>query len=302
MASITEDDERVGSDTPPNSVLTDGEVELFWERGYHVIHDALSPDEISHYRRSILDLVPRDLAFPASWSCSMGRMKPYQVSNGERDQTIDTPELIPLLGNPKCYAVAAQLLRSRRLHRVRRLAGHHPAERRLFAERTEPAAPHRCIGPQGQGVQVHLGGGPTRRLLLPQRRRRTVRGHPHRTGWPPAGRRGGAFTLGRAAPVQRLEGHSLRRQCGDDGPGWRLRNAPPSHASRRVTQPSLDAACRAVHAVGADRPALRRFYTCEGIQRPPTGGNEPTEPTAARSDDMVRARPGVPAGRPPRVE
>ena len=117
VASITEDDERVGSDTPPNSVLTDGEVELFWERGYHVIHDALSPDEISHYRRSILDLVPRDLAFPASWSCSMGRMKPYQVSNGERDQTIDTPELIPLLGNPKCYAVAAQLLRSRRLPR-----------------------------------------------------------------------------------------------------------------------------------------------------------------------------------------
>ena len=115
MASITEDVERVGSDTPPSRMLTDEEVELFWERGYHVIRDALSPDEISHYRRLILDLVPRDLTFPASWSCSMGRMKPYQVSNGERDQTIDTPELLPLLGNPKCYAVAAQLLGSRRL-------------------------------------------------------------------------------------------------------------------------------------------------------------------------------------------
>jgi hypothetical protein len=95
--------------------LSQTEVELFWESGFHIIRNALTPDETNHFRQIILDLVPRDLSFPSSWTCSMGRMKPYNLRGDTRDQTIDTPELIPLLGNEKCYAVAAQLLRCQEL-------------------------------------------------------------------------------------------------------------------------------------------------------------------------------------------
>lgn len=95
--------------------LSEEEFRRFWELGYHVIKGAVSREEAAYYRDAILDLVPRNLVFPPSWSCHDGRLKPHQLIGDKRDQTIDIPELIPLLGNERLYAVACQLLGSEQL-------------------------------------------------------------------------------------------------------------------------------------------------------------------------------------------
>ncbi len=93
-------------------VLDDKEVDQFWEQGYLLVRGVLSRDEAEHYRRVITDLIPRDLSIPPHWHVADGRIKPMRTAE---DQTYDTPELLPLFGNERLYAVAAQLLESPRL-------------------------------------------------------------------------------------------------------------------------------------------------------------------------------------------
>ncbi|WP_020576747.1 phytanoyl-CoA dioxygenase family protein [Actinopolymorpha alba] len=93
-------------------VLTDSEVEEFWEQGYLLVRGVLSRDEAAYYRDLILDLVPRNLIIPEHWHAADGRIKPMVSAD---NQTWDTPELLPLWANEKLYHVAAQLLRSPRL-------------------------------------------------------------------------------------------------------------------------------------------------------------------------------------------
>jgi ectoine hydroxylase-related dioxygenase (phytanoyl-CoA dioxygenase family) len=93
-------------------VLDDKEVDQFWDQGYLLVRGVLSRDEAEHYRRVITDLIPRDLSIPPHWHVADGRIKPMRT---EHDQTYDIPELLPLFGNERLYAVAAQLLESPRL-------------------------------------------------------------------------------------------------------------------------------------------------------------------------------------------
>lgn len=98
--------------TAPSAALTDAEVTTFWNDGYLLIKGALDRAEAERYRQVILGMVPRDLSMPSQWSAWMGRLKPYRASG---DQTFDTPELLPLFGNERVYAVVSQLLQSHRL-------------------------------------------------------------------------------------------------------------------------------------------------------------------------------------------
>jgi ectoine hydroxylase-related dioxygenase (phytanoyl-CoA dioxygenase family) len=93
-------------------VLSETEVETFWEQGYLLIKGVLSRDEAAHYRDHILDMVPRSLHLPEHWHVADGRIKPMATPG---DHTFDTPELLPLWANEKLYHVAAQLLQSPRL-------------------------------------------------------------------------------------------------------------------------------------------------------------------------------------------
>ncbi|GAA3089103.1 phytanoyl-CoA dioxygenase family protein [Streptomyces rectiviolaceus] len=87
-------------------VLTDEQVAQFRHDGYLLIENVLTPGETDHYRSVILDLVPRDLAFPQEWRVADGRIKPHRL---HEDQTFDVPGLIPLMGNETLYQVMAQL-------------------------------------------------------------------------------------------------------------------------------------------------------------------------------------------------
>jgi ectoine hydroxylase-related dioxygenase (phytanoyl-CoA dioxygenase family) len=94
------------------SVLSDEEVNQFWEQGYLLVKGVVSRDEAAYYRDLILDLVPRDLHIPEHWHVSGGRIKPMYTPG---NHTYDGPEFLPLFANEKLYAVAAQLLQTPRL-------------------------------------------------------------------------------------------------------------------------------------------------------------------------------------------
>jgi hypothetical protein len=87
--------------------LTQEEIDLFWEQGYIVVREALTPDEVEHFGRLSLDLLPRDLHIPDHWRSLSGRIKPFYTPG---NQTFDGPEFIPLWQNPKLYAAMAQIL------------------------------------------------------------------------------------------------------------------------------------------------------------------------------------------------
>jgi Phytanoyl-CoA dioxygenase (PhyH) len=98
--------------------LTEEQVNGFNERGYLSIPNVLSRDEASHYKRLILDMIPRDLDIPFPWASASGRIKPYHDGYGEQatryghedDAIWDTPEFIPLLCNEFAYEAAAELI------------------------------------------------------------------------------------------------------------------------------------------------------------------------------------------------
>lgn len=96
----------------PARVLSDEEVRSFWEDGYVLVKGAVSKQEAAHYRRVILDLIPRDLTIPEPWHSHMGRIKPYHPGH---DDAFDLPELLPLYANERVYSAAVQLLESERL-------------------------------------------------------------------------------------------------------------------------------------------------------------------------------------------
>lgn len=93
-------------------ILSEDEIAQFHELGYVLVKGVLSRDEAAYYHGQILDLVPRDLTLPAHWGTHNGRLKPM---NEDGSQTIDTPELLPLMINEKLYRAAVQLLGSTRL-------------------------------------------------------------------------------------------------------------------------------------------------------------------------------------------
>ena len=96
-----------------DSILGEDDVARFWDDGYLLLRNVLSRSEAAHFARCVFDLVPRDLTIPEPWQARSGRLKPYrQSADGRRDDCIDTPELLPLFGNERLYAVAAQLLGS----------------------------------------------------------------------------------------------------------------------------------------------------------------------------------------------
>ncbi|MGW8726157.1 phytanoyl-CoA dioxygenase family protein [Streptomyces sp. NPDC055808] len=95
------------------SLLTAEQVECFQRDGYLLVENALTAQETAHYRAAILDLVPPGLSLPPHWRVMDGRIKPYLP---HRDQTINTPALIPLMGNETLYHVMAQLHGTPRLH------------------------------------------------------------------------------------------------------------------------------------------------------------------------------------------
>jgi hypothetical protein len=93
-------------------MLAETQVSQFWRDGYLRLPGILSPAEAEHYRRVIVDLLPRDATIPPSWEIWQGRIKPYWPSG---DDCYDLPELLPLFGNEKLYAIMSQLLESPRL-------------------------------------------------------------------------------------------------------------------------------------------------------------------------------------------
>jgi hypothetical protein len=99
-------------DTTAPPVLSTGDVERFEELGYVVIKGVISRDEARKYYNLVLDLIPRDLAFPKSWHVTDGRLKPYH-DNG--DACWDTPEFLRTMCHETLYRAAVQLLGSERL-------------------------------------------------------------------------------------------------------------------------------------------------------------------------------------------
>ncbi|MEV6524561.1 phytanoyl-CoA dioxygenase family protein [Longispora sp. NPDC051575] len=100
---------RTRSATP----LAQDDIDFFWQHGYLLVRGVLSPDEAEHYRRVVLNLLPRDLHIPDHWQVVDGRIKPYHTPGNE---TFDGPEFIPLWQNPTLYAVMAQLIGHPNLH------------------------------------------------------------------------------------------------------------------------------------------------------------------------------------------
>ncbi|MGH2354333.1 MAG: phytanoyl-CoA dioxygenase family protein [Chloroflexota bacterium] len=93
-------------------VLSDQEIAQYHEQGYVLVKGVLSREEAEHYRRLILEMVPRDLTIPAHWHANAGRIKPMREDG---KQSFETPELLPLLCNERLYAAAVQLLGDHRL-------------------------------------------------------------------------------------------------------------------------------------------------------------------------------------------
>ena len=166
------------TETGLEPVLSDADIQQFHEQGFVVVKGALSREEAERYRQRILSLVPPNLDMPDSWSSWDGRIKPMYTPG---NHTFDTPELLPLMTNPKLYAAAAQLLQSSAAAGARRLDRHHLAQRRAQGHAAQPDAAHRRVGADDRG-RLHLRhrGTAGRRLLLPHRRRARRRWHPHR--------------------------------------------------------------------------------------------------------------------------
>lgn len=93
-------------------VLSDSEVEQFWEQGYFLVKGVFSKEEAEYYRNLILGLIPPNLDIPEHWHVASGRIKPHFTPG---NHTYDSPDFIPLFQNEKLYAVVAQLLQSHRL-------------------------------------------------------------------------------------------------------------------------------------------------------------------------------------------
>ena len=93
-------------------MLSDAEVEQFWEQGYFLVKGVLSRAEAEYYRNLILGLVPPNLDIPEHWHAADGRIKPIYTPG---NHTFDAPDFLPLFQNEKLYAVVAQLLQSYKL-------------------------------------------------------------------------------------------------------------------------------------------------------------------------------------------
>lgn len=101
--------------------LTEAQEQAFWRDGFVILPGVLSAEEARHYRRLILDMVPRDLTLPESWTALGGRLKPHReppsttgLSFGA-NQCFDLPDFLPLFSNERVYGAAAQLLSKREL-------------------------------------------------------------------------------------------------------------------------------------------------------------------------------------------
>lgn len=98
--------------TGVDPVLSDDDVDRFFDQGYVIVKAALSRAEAEHYRQLIVGLVPPNLEIPAHWGTHEGRIKPMMTAD---DHTFATVDLIPLFTNPMLYRAATQLLESERL-------------------------------------------------------------------------------------------------------------------------------------------------------------------------------------------
>ena len=109
--------EHAGVNAPrEGAALSEGSVEAFFRDGYLLVPSVLAPAEVELYARAVVGMMPRDLNVPEEWHANAGRFKPYRRgAGGAMDDTVDTPELLPLLCNERLYEVAAQLLGSRHL-------------------------------------------------------------------------------------------------------------------------------------------------------------------------------------------
>jgi ectoine hydroxylase-related dioxygenase (phytanoyl-CoA dioxygenase family) len=142
-------------------ILDDEQVQQFWRDGYLLIPGVLDDAETAHYRQAILDLLPRDLTVPEHWGASCNRIKPMRSSG---DQTMDTPELIPLMANAKLYAAMAQLLESPSLRAfdgslgiTMRCGGHREAVRSQDLH-IDASVPDSAANFLGTLEEVQLGG------------------------------------------------------------------------------------------------------------------------------------------------
>jgi hypothetical protein len=93
-------------------VLTDEQVDRFWRDGYLLVEGVLTAEEVERYRGAALGLLPDDLSLPAHWYVHDGRIKPMRSPD---DDMFDTPELLPLMGNERLYAVMTRLFGTHRL-------------------------------------------------------------------------------------------------------------------------------------------------------------------------------------------
>lgn len=111
------------SETIAERVLTDEQIAAFDRDGFLILKGVLSRSEAEHYRRAILDMIPRDLNFEDPWFVNAGRIKPYHEGYGEQETRrghedngiMDDPVFIPLLCNAYVYRVAADLMGEHRL-------------------------------------------------------------------------------------------------------------------------------------------------------------------------------------------
>ena len=92
-----------------NLYLTDAQLAEFWREGFLLLKGILSPEETATAKGAILNMVPRDLVFPETFTSTQGRLKPY---NADGSQSFYTAELLPLLYNEKLYGAAADILQS----------------------------------------------------------------------------------------------------------------------------------------------------------------------------------------------
>jgi ectoine hydroxylase-related dioxygenase (phytanoyl-CoA dioxygenase family) len=107
---------RTVQERPHGAALNEEAVGSFFRDGYLLVPSVLTAPEVARYSQAVLDLVPRDLTVPEGWGANAGRFKPYRRgAGGDLDDTVDTPDLLPLLCNERLYEVAARLLGSRQL-------------------------------------------------------------------------------------------------------------------------------------------------------------------------------------------
>ncbi|SVC63432.1 uncharacterized protein METZ01_LOCUS316286 [marine metagenome] len=93
--------------TEQTRYLTDEQLGQFWQDGYIVLKNTLDPDVIAKSRDAILDMIPRDLILPDYYHAHHGRLKPHHP---DRNHSMFTPELLPLLQNAALYRAAADIM------------------------------------------------------------------------------------------------------------------------------------------------------------------------------------------------